>query len=292
MGCNFCKKKGYTKINYLAPNEKEIDIKDFSSENDKHLEIIEKTNNYFQFVQLVDYVNLLEQFSIETSTIVTDEHMRTNFNFNDKFLSEPMNIEEFQSFLENKIFHIEELSEIINNNQDNLSVFKQMCLEIYKALELKLKQHYNDNDSNNLIKKVNLLAIGMLYCACENIEKIKLFFDIFKNEKEEFCKSENLNDYLLTMFLTASYSLISARNKICNTKLGIEKLPKEDVMKLINVSELKDNENLVKIFNDNFFKEEKYNWEQFKNKFEDINKGFGWVISSKGIRRKLEENNI
>ena len=266
MGCNFCRKKGYTKINYLAPNEKEIDIKDFSSENDKHLEIIEKTNNYFKFVQLVEYVNLLEQFSIETSTIITDEPMRIKFNYNDQFLSESMNIEEFQSFLENKIFNIEELSEIINNNQDNVSVFKQMCLEIYKALELKLKQHYNNNDSNDIIQKRNLLAIGMLYCACENIEKIKLFFDIFKNENEEFCKSENLNDYLLSMFLIASYSIISARNKIFNTKLGIEKLAKEDVMKLINVSELKDNENLVKLFNDNFFKEEKYNWEQFKKK--------------------------
>ena len=29
-----------------------------------------------------------------------------------------------------------------------------------------------------------------------------------------------------------------------------------------------------------------------KKKFEDINNGFGWVISSKGIRRKLEENNV
>ena len=292
MGCNFCKKKVYTKINYLAKNEKEINIKDFSSENDKHLEIIEKTNNYFRFVQLVEYVNLLEQFSIETSTVVTDEPLRTNFNSNDKFLSESINIDEFQSFLENKIFDIEELYEITNNNQDNVSIFKQMCLEIYKALELKLKQHYNNIDSDYFIKKRNLLAIGMLYCACENIEKIKLLFDIFKNENEEFCKSEDLNDYLLSMFLIASYSLISARNKIFNTKLGIEKLAKEDVIKLINVSELKDNENLVKLFNDNFFKEDKYKWEQFKNKFEDINNGFGWVISSKGIRRKLEENNI
>ena len=292
MGCNFCRKKGYTKINYLAPNEKEINIKDFSSENDKHLEIIEKTNNYFKFVQLVEYVNLLEQFSIETSTIVTDEPMRTTFNFNDKFLSESINIEEFQSFLENKIFNIEELYELTNNNKDNISVFKQMCLEIYKALELKLKQHYNNIDPNYFIKKRNLLAIGMLYCACENIEKIKILFDFFKNKDEEFCKSEELNDYLLSMFLIASYSLISARNKITNTKLKIEKLAKEEVVKLINVSELKDNENLVKLFNDNFFKEEKYKWEQFKNKFEDINNVFGWVISSKGIRRKLEENNI
>ena len=297
MGCNFCRKKGYQKINYLAPNEKEIEIKDYSSENDKHLEIIETKQNFFRFVQLVEYVNLLEQFNIEIATIITDEPMRTQFKYNDKFLSETINEEEFQSFIENKIFNLEELSELIGNNQEAASLFKQICLELYKSLKLKLNQHYNNdsidsNDSIDIIKKQNLLAIGILFCACENIEKIKLIFDIFKNESNEFCKSENLNDFLLTLFLISSYCLISARNKISNTKLGIGQIEKEDLLKLIKVSELKDNENLVKIFNDSFFKQEKYRWDQFKNKFQDIDNGFGWVLSSKGIRRKLEENNI
>ena len=223
--------------------------------------------------------------------------MRTQFKYNDKFLSELINEEEFQSFIENKIFNLEELSELIGNNQEAASLFKQICLELYKSLKLKLNQHYNNdsidsNDSIDIIKKQNLLAIGILFCACENIEKIKLIFDIFKNESNEFCKSENLNDFLLTLFLISSYCLISARNKISNTKLGIGQIEKEDLLKLIKVSELKDNENLVKIFNDSFFKQEKYRWDQFKNKFQDIDNGFGWVLSSKGIRRKLEENNI
>jgi hypothetical protein len=223
--------------------------------------------------------------------------MRTQFKYNDKFLSETINEEEFQSFIENKIFNLEELSELIGNNQEAASLFKQICLELYKSLKLKLNQHYNNdsidsNDSIDIIKKQNLLAIGILFCACENIEKIKLIFDIFKNESNEFCKSENLNDFLLTLFLISSYCLISARNKISNTKLGIGQIEKEDLLKLIKVSELKDNENLVKIFNDSFFKQEKYRWDQFKNKFQDIDNGFGWVLSSKGIRRKLEENNI
>ena len=292
MGCNFCRKKGYQKINYLAPNEKEIKIKDYSSENDKHLEIIETKQNFFHFVQLIEFVNLLDKFNLETATVVTDKPMRTQFKYNDKFLSELINEEEFQSFIENKIFKLEELSELVGNNQEAASLFKQICFELYKSLKLKLNQHYNNNDSNDLIKKINLLAIGILFCACENIEKIKLIFDIFKNENNEFCKSDNLNDFLLTMFLISSYCLISARNKISNTKLGIGQIAKEDLLKLIKVSELKDSENLVKIFNDSFFKQEKYRWDQFKNKFKDIDNGFGWVLSSKGIRRKLEENNI
>ena len=165
-----------------------------------------------------------------------------------------------------------------------------ICLEIYKALELKLKQHYN-NESAVIIRKRNLLPIGILFCASNNIEKIKFIFDIFKNENEEICKSEDFDDFLLSLFLTGSYCLISARNKIGNSFNEIEKLPKEELLKLVNYAELKDCENLVNMFKNNFFVKEAYTWEDFKGKFEDLENGFGWIFSSKGIRRKLEENN-
>ena len=74
--------------------------------------------------------------------------------------------------------------------------------------------------------------------------------------------------------------------------MQIEKIEEDDLINLANVSELKNCENLVKKFNETFFEKESYKWEEFKRKFEDIDNGFGWVISSKGIRRKLEENNI
>jgi hypothetical protein len=291
---NCCEKRTYQKINYLAPEEREIEIKDFDSPNDKNLEILESKFNFFNFVQLVEYVNLLDQFNIQTSTIITDEPMRTNFSSKDEFLRQTMSIEEFQSFIENKIFDLEGLFDIIGNkdNHQSISIFKEMCLEIYRALELKLKQHYKDSNETDLIKKRNILSIGILFCACENIEKVKLLFNIFKNDEEEFCKSDELDDFLLTQFLISSYCLISARNKISNSDLKIEKLEKDDLINLVNVSELKDCENLVNKFNETFFEKESYKWEEFKRKFEDIDNGFGWVISSKGIRRKLEENNI
>ena len=292
MGCNYCKKKGNQKINYLAPLEKEISIKDYYSENDKQLELIETKFNFFSYVQLVEYANLLEEFSFETSTLVTDEPMRTNFNSNDLFLTKEMSSEEFQSFIENKIFNLEEIYEMISNNKEIATIFKLLCIEIYKALEEKLEYSKIENKKTGLINKRNLLAIGILFCSCENIEKIKLFFDIFKNDDELFCQTNELDNFLLTLFLVGSYCLISARNKINDDKLGITKLEKENLKQLVSCAELKDCENLVKIFNESFFKQEKYNWKEFKNKFEDIDNGFGWVITSKGIRRKLEQNNI
>ena len=286
-----CRKKGYQKVNYLAPTEKEIDFKDYSSPNDEPLNIIESKHNFFNFVQLIEYINLLEQFTIQSSTISSEGKVRTKFSSKDEFLKQEISLEEFQSFIENKIFTLEDLYEITGNNQVAASIFKQICIEIYKALELKLKQHYS-NESPTIIRKKNLLPIGILFCSSNNIEKIKFIFDIFKNENEEISKSEDFDDFLLSLFLTGSYCLISARNKIGNNFNEIEKLPKEDLVKLINCAELKDSENLVNMFNNNFFVKEAYTWEDFKGKFEDLENGFGWIFSSKGIRRKLEENNV
>ncbi len=289
MGCNFCRKKDYVRINYLAPDEKEIVLKDYSSSNDELLIIIESTKNYFTQVQLVDFVNLLEQFSLETSGIITDEPMHSDFSSNDEFLSKSFTLEEFHSFVENKILILDDLNNSLE--KENIIIFKQFCDEMYKALETKLKEYYKEENSFNLIKKRNILAFGILFCDCENIEKIKLFFDIFKNEdKKEFFKSKELDDFLLTLFLVSSYCLITTRNNIANKNKGIGKLEKEDLLNLLKTSELKNCENSVKIFNDTFFKKESYNWKDFKKQFEDIDDGFGWILSSRGIRRKLEEN--
>jgi hypothetical protein len=292
MGCNLCRKKGYQKVNYLAPDEKEINFKDYTSPNDEPLTIIERKENFLSFVQLVEYVNLLEQFTIESSTVNSERQLRTKFSSKDEFLTKEISLEEFQSFIENKICTLEELYEITGNNEKSASIFKQICIEVYKALELKLKQHYNESETPVIIKKRNLLAMGLLFCNSNNVEKVKLFFDIFKNDNEEFCKSDELDDFILSLFLISSYCLINARKKVGDSTEGMEKLSKEDLVKLINVAELKDCENLMKVFNESFFTKETFNWEEFKGKFEDLENGFGWIFSSKGIRRKLEENNV
>ena len=91
MGCNFCRKPEFTKrIDYLAPDENEIILKDYSSPNDILLDIIETKQNYFTQIQLVDFVNLLEQFNIETSGVITDEPMHTDFSSDDEFLEKYM----------------------------------------------------------------------------------------------------------------------------------------------------------------------------------------------------------
>ena len=288
MGCNFCRKKGYERVNYLAPEEKEIVLKDYSSPNDELLNILESTYNYFTQVQLVDFINLLEQFSLETSGVITDEPMHSNFSSKDEFLFKSLTLEEFQSFIENKILILEDISNSIK--KEDIIIFNQFCNEMYQTLESKLKEHYNNSENSfKLIKKRNILAFGILFCDCENIEKIKLFFDIFKDdEKNEFCKSDELNDFLITLFLISSYCLITSRKNIVNEQKGIRQLNENELLNLYETSDLQNCEQLVERFNYTFFTKDGYNWDDFKKQFIDIDYGFGWVLSSKGIRRKLE----
>ena len=289
--CNQCCKKCSKKVNYLAPDEKEISFKDYSSENDRPLTEIESTNNLFKYVTLYEYINLLNSFTVENPTNKNDLPQKNQFSNMDEFYQKEISVEDFTSFIDNKIFNLKNIKDLIGNNEATASIFKQICIEIYNALVLKLRQN-SKSEETIVVKKKNLIPIGLLFCTCNNIEKIKLFFDLFKNKEDEFCKSEELNVFLLSDFLIASYCLISARNKIGGNNKNIQKIKPEDLLKLISFAELKDNEHLVKVFNDNFFTKEKFTWFEFKQKFKDKENGFGWIFSSQGIRRKLEEHNV
>ena len=286
-----CAKKGAnTGYQIASPDEKEIQKFIYKSSNDSQLEIIENKYNLLTYIQLVEYINLLENYSPDTATVPFEGVFKTKFSANDEFLNVPISKEEFQSFVENKLLKIQDIYEISGKNEILVNTFKSIIFEIYKSLEIKLNQHFNEKIPDR-IKKQNLIPLSILYCSSNNVSKVKLIFDLFKNENELFCKSNELNEFLLCSFLISSYCAVSARKSVSDTNSSIPKLNIEEIRKMIETSELKDSENLVKIFNDHFFDKEGFNWVEFKDKF-DKQDGFGWILSSKGIRSKLEEHNI
>ena len=153
MGCNQCRKKGYQKVNYFAPDEKEIKFKDYSSPNDHPLGEIESKQNFFKYIALYEYINLLDNFTVENSTVRSDFPKKNRFSSSDEFYQKDIAKEEFQSFIENKIFKIDEIYDLTANNEQAVAIFKQVCLEIYNALELKLRQNYNIDDPIVIKKK-------------------------------------------------------------------------------------------------------------------------------------------
>ena len=290
MGCNLCKKNIVIE-NVFCPDEKEIKFLDYKSTNNDFLEIIDRTYNFFTYIGLKEYMNLLEAYTVENSTIPFEGEMRINFSSKDSFLTQVLSVDEFRNFIENKILKVSSISDMVESKNDQISTFKEAFIEIFNALLLKLGQNYEKQYEG--ISKRDLISIGLLFCDSNNIDKIKVFFDIFKDDKEEFVSTPELNEFLICLFLIPSYCMISARQKANNNNPNIPALNKDDLINMLKVSELKDSQNLLKVFNENFFqKKTNYNWNEFKTLFEGKEKGFGWIFSSNGIRKKLEENNI
>lgn len=264
----------------MAQNEEEIEFPQYSSISDSHLEILEKDNNLFRYMTLVEYINLLSYYTLETVNIPFDGPFKITFSYRDEFLSQYFNEELFKNFIDNTILKNREIGE-------QETTFKEMCLELFKSLKIKLKENYGEDKK---VTKRDLISLGILFCKTNNINKIKIFFDIFKNEKEIFIQSNELNEYLLCSFLISSFCLISAKKKLSQINPTIPEFSLEEIQSLLQHSNLENCINLVNYFNQNFFnKNVFYRWDQFKQKFEGEN-GFGWIFSTKGIRQKLQEN--
>jgi hypothetical protein len=295
-----CKKEPEDTSGVFAKGESEINFPIYTSSSDEYFTLVEKDFNLIVYIQLLEYMNLLETFTIQTATVPFEGNYRHDFSSKDPFLDNVMNQGEFQSFIENKLLSINEIVELYGEDIQTLALFKDCFLKIYSALNLRLKSFLgNANKNDEIITKLNLVAIGILFCRGKNISKIKLFFDLFKNENGVFIKSEKLNNYLISSFFIASYCLVSVRAFIDNEEKGLPKISNNLTQTLLDEKGLsqKNCEILLKFFNDKFFGEkEGLNWDEFKQKFNSDNarenESFGWIFSTSGIRSKLEDKNI
>ena len=295
-----CKKEPEDTSGVFAKGESEINFPIYTSSFDEYFTLVEKDFNLIVYIQLLEYMNLLETFTIQTATVPFEGNYRHDFSSKDAFLDNIMNQGEFQSFIENKLLSINEIVELYGEDIQTLALFKDCFLKIYSALNLRLKSFLgNANKNEEIITKLNLVAIGILFCRGKNISKIKLFFDLFKNENGVFIKSEKLNNYLISSFFIASYCLVSVRAFIDNEEKGLPKISNNLTQTLLDQKGLsqKNCEILLKFFNDKFFGEkEGLNWDEFKQKFSSDNarenESFGWIFSTSGIRSKLEDKNI
>ena len=198
MGLDICCEKKQVKNSFqsLAPsNEPDISLQKYTSPNDSSYEDIETKYNVLTYIKLIDYMNLLENFTLETATVQFAGELKTQFSRKDAFLSQEINVDEFQSFIENKLYKINEIKDLRGNNEEMMNIFKQIAKNIFEGLQLKLRQNFKD-DSFNMTKK-NLIPLGVIFCASNVIEKVKLIFDLFKNEENKFTKSDELNLYLV-----------------------------------------------------------------------------------------------
>ena len=88
-------------------------------------------------------MNLLEVFNIETAAIPFTGNSRHNLTSKDPFLDTIIHQDEFQNFIENKLFNITNIIELYGEDLQEMALFKECFLKIYSALNLKLNSFYN-----------------------------------------------------------------------------------------------------------------------------------------------------
>ena len=290
-----CKKTSEDTSSVFAPGEKEISFDEYESRSDNYFALVEGRYNLINNVQLLEFMNLLEAFSIQTATVHFEGKYRSNFSSKDEFLSTIIHQDEFQSFIENKLLNTEDIIAIYGEDEQTLALFKECFVKVFSSLNVKLNSFYKEENKTDKVSKRNMVALGLLFCRGQNISKLKLFFDLFKDENDLFGKSDILDNYLIGLFFLSSYCLLSVRMTINNPGKDLPKIDNNLAYNLLNSNGLaqKNCENLLKYFNDTFFEKENYTWDEFKKKFEGSkNNSFAWIFSTKGIRSKLEDKNI
>ena len=292
MGFDLCCQKKLSKkelYSFAPTREKEILRIKYKSNYDFLFEELEYKYNILGHIQLIDYVNLLNNYEPETATLNLTGVMKKDYSHHDYSLSYVMTVDIFQNFIENKLYKTSEIIQLSEKKELMLSTFTEVCREIFNSLELKLNQHYEEKRNDRITKKI-LISLGVLYCKSDVIGKIKLIYDLFKNDKDKFVKSEDFEKYLISSFLICSYCMLSVRKKIIRANKKIPEMKEEDFINCLKVCQLKISQNLLKIFNENFFDKDEFDWNEFKIKFNQKENGFQWILSPKGIRKMLEEN--
>ena len=289
MGINCCKETQKEDPNVLAKGEQEIDFAEYTSSNDKLVQKIEQNYNLLTHLQLYYYLNHLDTFSIETATLKMDpKEFKTEFSSKGEF-DKLITVDEFQSFLENRILKEKELYTMAGEDESLASTFKDILLGVYNDLSMKVGQYRGENKPT--LKKLHLIPLALLFCISTNIAKIKLFFDLFA-EDGKLKQSKELDEFVISLFITASFCMVSSRIKLGKRNQKIGAVEANEAKKAVSCSELKDNQEVLKVFKDTFFKKDELTFDEVKSLFENKKEGFGWMFNSKGVRNMLEKHNI
>ena len=273
-------------------SEQEVSICSYKSAGDDALKLQENKFNYLNKINFADFLYSLVNYSNENATI---EFKYDNVNIDYKITSqefgEDFSPDVFQSFIENRILKHDN---IYNAKIDEslISIFKDNLIQNVTALNMKLKQSHQEDEFPG-VRKYHIIPYGLLYCAGANYIKIKALFNLF-SEGGAIKSSQMFNEFLLALFLVASYCSISARNKLGKYD-AIGQISKEDLKQLLNAAELKDCQNLVGVANKLIFGEDlsgSLTYEQFKEKFKGSDNAISFLLSPSGVRSLLEKNNV
>lgn len=278
--CSNC--KGEDKdLDLIETTKEEFQFPTYYSKCDSILESLQEYN-LFKDITLIEYINLLFYISPENSDIPYEGPFKMNFSNCDSknFINSEISEELYDNFITKII-----LSHRMMGEKEQM--FKNICLEIYHNIKEKLIEHYGDENAK--ITKKDLISLGLFFCRGTNSYKIKLIFDLFKNDRGDLESNNIFDEFLLCNFLIGSFCLIKVEQNLNRKNSIIPENFDDGLNKFVEIYDLKNCEKLLNDFNLNFFNGMKLTFYEYKLKFKDIN-CLGWIFSPKGIRQKLEEN--
>ena len=291
-----CSKQSQDVSNPLLPEkekEKEVSICSYKSNADETLKLQETKFNYLNKINFADFLYSLANFSNENATIEFKyDDVNIDFKITSPTFQDDFGPDVFQSFIENRILRHDNIYNA-KIEETLVSIFKDNLIQNVTALNQKLKQSHTDDPNFTGVKKCDIIPYGLLYCVGANTVKIKALFNLF-GDNGVIKKSDAFDQFLLSLFLIASYCSIAARNKLGKYDT-FGQMTKETVKELVNTAELKDCQNLVTVTNKLIFGEDlsvSLTYEQFKEKFKGHENTISFLLSPSGVRNLLEKNNV
>ena len=277
-----CYEKYYsdTLISY-ANGEKQIKEKTYNSPHDDLFSFIEFEYNYISKFQLIEFVNYLAYYKDDNATI--DKKIDLKFSFLPGSFDDIISAEQLNNLVENSKRKFPDLK--IDKPDEDMQLFKIVSNAMYKGVQLRFIKKNKDFK----MKKINLLPLGVLYAKSDVGGKVKFIFDVFSEDKKISKESKIFQDYILGSFFFSSFAIVNSGHDLYKkSKLQKEEFLKDNIRKLVEIYNAENCETLLDEFNESFFTVDSLDWQAFREKFEMEN-GFQWILSPKGIRAKLNK---
>ena len=282
FACCGCYEKYYsdTLISF-AKTENQIKEITYNSPHDDLFSFIEFEYNYISKFQLIEFINYLAHYKDDNATI--DKKIDLKFSFLPGSFDDIISAEQLNSLIENSKRKFPDLK--IDKPDEDMQLFKIVSNAMYKGVQLRFVKKNKDFE----MKKINLLPLGVLYAKSDVGGKVKFIFDVFSEDKKISKESKNFQDYILGSFFFSSFAIVNSGHDLYKkSKLQKEEFLKDNIRKLVEIYNAENCETLLDEFNKFFFTNNSLDWQAFREKFEMEN-GFQWILSPKGIRAKLNK---
>ena len=265
----------------FAKTENQIKEITYNSPHDDLFSFIEFEYNYISKFQLIEFVNYLAYYKDDNATI--DKKIDLKFSFLPGSFDDIISAEQLNSLIENSKRKFPDLK--IDKPDEDMQLFKIVSNAMYKGVQLRFIKKNKDFK----MKKINLLPLGVLYAKSDVGGKVKFIFDVFSEDKKISKESKNFQDYILGSFFFSSFAIVNSGHDLYKkSKLQKEEFLKDNIRKLVEIYNAENCETLLDEFNESFFTVDSLDWQAFREKFEMEN-GFQWILSPKGIRAKLNK---